>query len=101
MRRAQRFLIRDRGSDFTASFDAVVQAAGTRILVSARTTMRPGHTNAQRSPNATAPFLVAGKCANGVFHPSMSMRMRAPRAGNPMVEASLHGGELVSRCPYY
>jgi putative transposase len=27
-----RFLIRDRGSDFTASFDAVFQATGTRIL---------------------------------------------------------------------
>jgi putative transposase len=27
-----RFLIRDRGSNFTASFDAVLQAAGTRIL---------------------------------------------------------------------
>jgi hypothetical protein len=30
-----RFLIRDRGSNFTASFDAVFQAAGSRILVSA------------------------------------------------------------------
>jgi putative transposase len=30
-----RFLIRDRGPDFTASFDAVFQATGTRILVSA------------------------------------------------------------------
>src|SRR6266699_5360951 len=30
-----RFLIRDRGSNFTASFDAVFQATGTRILVSA------------------------------------------------------------------
>lgn len=29
------FLIRDRGSNFTASFDAVFQAVGTRILVSA------------------------------------------------------------------
>ena len=27
-----RFLVRDRGSDFTTSFDAVFQAAGTRIL---------------------------------------------------------------------
>ena len=27
-----KFLIRDRGSNFTASFDAVFQAAGTRIL---------------------------------------------------------------------
>src|SRR5260370_140182 len=27
-----RFLIRDRGSNFTASFDAVFQAGGTRIL---------------------------------------------------------------------
>jgi putative transposase len=27
-----RFLVRDRGSNFTASFDAVFQAAGTRIL---------------------------------------------------------------------
>jgi putative transposase len=27
-----RFLIRDRGSDFTRSFDAVFQAAGTTIL---------------------------------------------------------------------
>jgi putative transposase len=30
-----RFLIRDRGSNFTASFDAVFQAAGTRILLTA------------------------------------------------------------------
>jgi putative transposase len=30
-----KFLIRDRGSNFTASFDAVFQAAGARILVSA------------------------------------------------------------------
>jgi transposase InsO family protein len=30
-----RFLIRDRGSNFTASFDAVFQTAGTRILVTA------------------------------------------------------------------
>jgi putative transposase len=30
-----RFVIRDRGSNFTASFDAVFQATGTRILVSA------------------------------------------------------------------
>jgi transposase InsO family protein len=29
-----RFLIRDRGSNFTVSFDAVFQATGTRILVS-------------------------------------------------------------------
>ena len=29
------FLIHDRGPDFTASFDAVFQVAGTRILVSA------------------------------------------------------------------
>ena len=27
-----RFLVRDRGSNFTASFDAVFQAAGTRIV---------------------------------------------------------------------
>ena len=30
-----KFLLRDRGSNFTASFDAVFQATGTRILVSA------------------------------------------------------------------
>jgi putative transposase len=35
-----RFLIRDRGSNFTASFDAVFQATGTRILVSAVQTPR-------------------------------------------------------------
>ena len=27
-----RFLIRDRGSNFTASFDAAFQAAGTRVV---------------------------------------------------------------------
>jgi putative transposase len=32
---AMRFLIRDRGSNFTASFDAVFQATGARILRSA------------------------------------------------------------------
>ncbi len=30
-----KFLLRDRGSNFTDSFDAVFQAAGARILVSA------------------------------------------------------------------
>jgi putative transposase len=30
-----RFLIRDRGSNFTPSFDAVFRAAGTRILLTA------------------------------------------------------------------
>src|SRR6266513_1762032 len=35
-----RFLIHDRGSNFTASFDAVFQATGTRILVSAVQTPR-------------------------------------------------------------
>jgi hypothetical protein len=35
-----RFLIRDRGSNFTASFDAVFQAAGTRILLTAVRTPR-------------------------------------------------------------
>src|SRR5271167_2339228 len=38
-----RFLIRDRGSNFTASFDAVFQAVGTRIL---RTAVRTPRMNA-------------------------------------------------------
>ena len=38
-----KFLIRDRGSNFTASFDAVFQATGTRIL---RTAVQAPHTNA-------------------------------------------------------
>ena len=38
-----KFLIRDRGSNFTASFDAVFQAAGTRIL---RTTVQAPRMNA-------------------------------------------------------
>jgi putative transposase len=38
-----RFLIRDRGSNFTASFDAVFQAVGTRIL---RTAVRAPRMNA-------------------------------------------------------
>jgi putative transposase len=38
-----RFLIRDRGSNFTASFDAVFQAVGTRIL---RTPVRAPRMNA-------------------------------------------------------
>jgi transposase InsO family protein len=40
-----RFLIRDRGSNFTASFDAVFQAAGTRIV---RTAVRAPRMNAIR-----------------------------------------------------
>jgi putative transposase len=35
-----KFLVRDRGSNFTASFDAVFQAAGTRILRTAIQTPR-------------------------------------------------------------
>jgi transposase InsO family protein len=38
-----RFLVRDRGSNFTASFDAVFQAAGARIL---RTAVRAPRMNA-------------------------------------------------------
>jgi putative transposase len=38
-----KFLIRDHGSNFTASFDAVFQAAGTRIL---RTAIRAPRMNA-------------------------------------------------------
>jgi putative transposase len=38
-----RFLIRDRGSNFTQSFDAVFQATGTRIL---RTAVQAPRTNA-------------------------------------------------------
>jgi putative transposase len=38
-----KFLIRDRGSNFTASFDAVFQAAGTRII---RTAVRAPRMNA-------------------------------------------------------
>ena len=38
-----KFLIRDRGPNFTASFDAVFQAAGTRIL---RTSVQAPHMNA-------------------------------------------------------
>ena len=37
---AIKFLIRDRGSNFTASFDAVFQATGTRILRTAVQTPR-------------------------------------------------------------
>ncbi len=35
-----RFLIRDRGSNFTASFDAVFQATGARIVRTARSRLR-------------------------------------------------------------
>jgi hypothetical protein len=35
-----RFLVRDRGSNFIASFDAVFEAAGTRILRAARSRLR-------------------------------------------------------------
>jgi putative transposase len=38
-----KFLIRDRGSNFTATFDAVFQASGTRIL---RTAVQVPRTNA-------------------------------------------------------
>jgi hypothetical protein len=38
-----RFLIRDRGSNFTAPFDAVFQAVGTRVL---RTAVRAPRMNA-------------------------------------------------------
>jgi putative transposase len=40
-----KFLIRDRGSNFTTSFDAVFQAAGTRIL---RTAVQAPRMNAIR-----------------------------------------------------
>ena len=35
-----RFLIRDRGSNFTRSFDAVFEATGARILRTARSRLR-------------------------------------------------------------
>jgi putative transposase len=38
-----KFLIRDRGSNFTVSFDAVFQAAGTRVL---RTAVQASRMNA-------------------------------------------------------
>ena len=52
-----KFLIRDRGSNFTASFDAAFQAAGTRILRTAaqaprmNTVCEPG----RRHPAPRAP----------------------------------------------
>jgi putative transposase len=50
-----RFLIRDRGSNFTASFDAVFQAAGARILRTAvRAPTPPGRTRASPSASPTA-----------------------------------------------
>ena len=41
--RGRQFLIRDRGSNFTASFNAVFQAAGTRVL---RTAVQAPRVNA-------------------------------------------------------
>ena len=48
-----RFLIRDRGSNFTRSFDAVFQANGTRILQTA--SRHPGSTRPATPPRYPAP----------------------------------------------
>ena len=55
-----RFLIRDRGSNFTASFDAVFQATGARILrrrpgaAHERDLRAPGRNPASRAPGSRA-----------------------------------------------
>jgi len=54
-----KFLIRDRGSNFTASFDAVFQAAGTRILRTAVQAPRMSDLRAARrhpAPRAPRPL---------------------------------------------
>ena len=65
-----KFLIRDRGSNFTASFDAVFQASGTRILRTAvqaaaheRDLRTPGRNPASRAPGSRADHRRASICA--------------------------------------
>jgi putative transposase len=85
-----RFLIRDRGSNFTASFDAVFQAAGTRIL---RTGVRTPRMNAicERlvgtlrrelldrvlDPRRAAPARRPGRIPSALQHRPASPRHRA------------------------
>ena len=49
-----KFLLRDRGSNFTASFDAVFQATGTRILRTAVQAPRTRSASASSAPCAAS-----------------------------------------------
>jgi putative transposase len=57
-----KFLIRDRGSNFTASFDAVFQASGTRIL---RTAIQAPRMNAIYE--LCVPRTLSASCDQAVF----------------------------------
>ena len=80
-----KFLIRDRGSNFTASFDAIFQAAGTRIIRTAVQAPRMNaicghfryaapraprsHANSRRVASARRPGRVSGALEHGSAAP--------------------------------
>jgi hypothetical protein len=87
-----KFLIRDRGSSFTASFDAVFQAAGTRIVV---TTMgsctgpaAPGHRAAH--PRRRTPRRPPRRCRP---------RTDPPQTRPQRPDQRIHASRLTPRRP--
>jgi putative transposase len=77
-----RFLIRDRGSNFTAAFDAVFQAAGTKILRTAVQTPRM---------NATCERLVGTLCRE---LPDRVLIPREAKLSRPVIPAVTYDGSL-------
>jgi hypothetical protein len=77
-----RLLIRDRGSNFTASFDAVFQAAGARMALTARpgpqmsATFEPSLAHLDSRPSRSAPSPMDRSAASAVIHMVMSSARR-------------------------
>ena len=89
-----KFLLRDRGSNFTASFDAIFQAAGARILISAVQAprmnaiceRRPGRPDQRihscrltpQNPQVTGPNRISERntCPDSVRHVSVTTAAR-------------------------
>jgi putative transposase len=106
-----RFLIRDRGSNFTASFDAILQAAGTRIV---RTAVQAPQMNAYAErfvltarTEITDRMLIFGErhlgCVLAEYAQHYNGRrldrrrqLQPPRPGHPVADLSR---ERIKRCP--
>jgi len=110
-----KFLIRDRGSNFTASFDAVFQAVGTRIL---RTAVQAPRMNAicerlvgapapraprpradpQRGASAYGPDRLPGALQHGPAHQGIAQRVPGGKHdGGHLAVADLDCGRIYRK----